>query len=726
MQRPRWGTTLRMIAPLTRVIFPVRLIAWWLSLASMIGAIAVGIVWPITLVRFVSLNTAPIRFMEALLLVGCIALGVIVLPNLVYTRAPNLALPTLLLSISAFMIIFAVGANVILDLVLLLAMIVFWYELGWLTTGSLRPQLKHPLEGFVICVALGSGIAGLAAVGLAAAGWLTQSTVLGAVALVYLNAVRRWVGTLSGRAWRPPQPGRLTLLLLGLTALFLLLGYARGVTPEVDSDAVRVHLPLAQALAGLRKTNPTTITHMAAWPIHGQALYAAGIALHGPILAKLIHTAVGVLAVVSVGLVGLRYGGRTVGLLAAALIASPPLMVWEAGTAYLDLFPMLYAAIGCLALLGWQDDGAPSWLLLLGAALGFGVASKLTFGFMAIAFVIVVAVFGRPDLGGRGRLRALALILLGGLLAGGPWVIRAVILSGQLPGLSLFQDAVSRGTGQSPPAMSDLPSFGIGRNPINLLRLPWELTVNSDQFGQNPKLQLGIAPLILLPSLFFLRANRATLSLSTLILVPVLVWFYTAQYLRYLLPVLIPLTPLLCQGLIQARGINDIVAKGRQKLMGRIQILGISAMMLVSVTVHLGSLFSYLHEFPVRLILGREDSITYLRRVMPSYQVLEQLDRVASPNSLVLAAPEGQQLYTHALLIGAPWISPSTTPTDFLLHLRSKGIMHVVIDREHHPETWHPSWTRYLVADSSQLDKHLEIVYSIRDVTLYRLPDVDP
>src|SRR5829696_5715398 len=174
-------------------------------------------------------------------------------------------------------------------------------------------------------------------------------------------------------------------------------------------------------------------------PVEAHLLYAAAFGVGDMTAAKLVHTLVGLLAILGVaalawlgagGQVGERGGApRLAAICAAAIFATMPLVLWELGTAYIDLFPVLFA-VGCvLGVLLWQRDGALSWLLVAGALAGFGLAAKLTMGLVILAVVAALALVGRGAWQWRDRLVSLVAFGLGGLVFL-PWIIRNYTIAG--------------------------------------------------------------------------------------------------------------------------------------------------------------------------------------------------------------------------------------------------------------------------------------------------------
>ena len=84
-------------------------------------------------------------------------------------------------------------------------------------------------------------------------------------------------------------------MLVGLTVGLVAYALLAAFTPEVHSDAVRQHLPLAREIwqTGAAREFPSLWTsHL---PIQGHLLYAAAFGLGDMTAAKLVHTLVGLL-----------------------------------------------------------------------------------------------------------------------------------------------------------------------------------------------------------------------------------------------------------------------------------------------------------------------------------------------------------------------------------------------------------------------------------------------
>lgn len=714
----------------------LQIVSWWGGLAFLLAWFAIVLRETyLVMARTVEqlargMAARPVQA-ESVRFLLVLAAAVLLPTLLVRALRPRLVAPALAFVSAALAVGLAAGGSALASLPWLLLIAAASHELGRLALRRLGCLPDDPPESLVLCLGLGSGLLVLGALALGLAGLLTLPAVVAPLVALLAVAEVRWLGAFLRRRrrrrpgpgqpyWTAWQPGWLETALLGCIAFHLLAGYTMGLAPEIMSDAVRQHLAVARAFADRHAVVALPHLALSYWPLHGNLLFAIGTILNGPVLAKLLHTATGALAVATVGALGRRYAGPTAGLVAAALVAALPAIIWELGTGYIDLFVVLYAALAALCLLHWQEAGGARWPLLMGAMLGFGVAAKLTFGFIAVAAILALLLVARERAPWRERTRALLLATGGGLLTGGPWLVRSAVLTGQIPGVSLLLDALGRGEGESPASLSNLTGFGIGRTPGALLLLPWELTIRSGRFGENADGFVGFAFLLLLPLLLLLHRDRGTCALGTLVLIPFLLWFYSAQYIRYLLPTLALLAVLLGAGFARLRRLSA-ASGGGDRLFGPLLGVGLVGVLATAALPYLATIAAFPGGLPVRLVLGRESPEDYLTRTVPSYATLRRLDQAVPLGAPVAALQEDAQLYTHASLLtpftGAPGLLYARTVPELVTTLQERQIGYVLINRNIIP----PAWGVPLLMQPDFLRRHADVAYATNNVYLYRL-----
>jgi 4-amino-4-deoxy-L-arabinose transferase-like glycosyltransferase len=438
----------------------------------------------------------------------------------------------------------AVGTGAVGSLLLVVAL----FALAWLLGGALLPRqplpAAMPLVRLPIAIALGSGMIGLYLLGLAMFGALNTATVVGGAAallVLVLLLERQQVGDDLQRlcSWQPAPPTVLETVVVSIALGLVAYASLAAFVPEVHSDAVRHHVPIAREIwqTGAAPEFPPMWTSRS--PIHAHMLYAAAYGFGGIPAAKLVHTLTGLVALLGIAGIGwlvMPSSGmkRIAAVTGAAVFAAMPLVLWELGMALVDLFPVMFAVTAALCVLLWQRDGPIEWLAVAGALAGFGFAAKMTMGLMIVALGLAILLVGRGPWQWRDRLLAGVAFGLGTLLML-PWIARSYAITGTIPGLSLLAASAS---GSAPVSTSDLPDFGIGRSPLALLRIPWELTFAGDRFHQAGGGDVGILLLMTLPLALFAPRTRATAFLALTAALSYLGWVFTAQLTRYLLPTL--------------------------------------------------------------------------------------------------------------------------------------------------------------------------------------------
>ena len=87
--------------------------------------------------------------------------------------------------------------------------------------------------------------------------------------------------------------------------------------------------------------------------------------------------------------------------------------------------------------------------------------------------------------------------------------------------------------------------FGVGRHPLDVLRIPWDMTFDGGSYMENGSGAIGLALLLTLPLILLVPRTRASAFLLALAAIGFVGWAYTAQYIRYGLP-LFAIVAVLC------------------------------------------------------------------------------------------------------------------------------------------------------------------------------------
>ncbi len=466
------------------------------------------------------------------------------------------------------------------------------YALGWNQTG--KYPIPFCLDTLLAGVAHGIGMLalmfwsfGIAHIGLDYTCWplliwlflLYRSDTGPSLRTVAKNFLKLFAGL---RALR----GLDRWLFIYLSVVFLLTFLLTLAPPNAtDWDSLMYHLAAPAQYLRHGKIVELPYDHHTYFPFTMEMLFLWGMAVKGPVLAKLFHWLMLPLSCGALVAIGKRHFSLRVGLFAAALFASIPLVQAEASTAYIDLGLTAFTLLAYMCFLNWKTSGEKSWLLWCGAFCGFCLGTKylgvLTFAWLG------VWVLGSMMKGRAVQIKPLATFAALALLLGGGWYVRNFVQTGNP--VYPFAYGVFGGKNWNAEMAAryedDQRAYGFGRAPQDLLLLPLRVSfapfnvsaqnINSSNSGENGKVVQRIAGIPFWPIVNFQAAEPqnglfdspgmvAQLPLRTM-LGPVLLafgvpllfvrrkpwilnfllvsfafyglfWFATGQYLRYLVP----------------------------------------------------------------------------------------------------------------------------------------------------------------------------------------------
>lgn len=387
----------------------------------------------------------------------------------------------------------------------------------------------------------------------------------------------------------------LSLALLSFAGLLGAITLVSALAPVggADWDSLSYHLAAPKIYLREGRISMLAYDSHTNFPFTMEMLYTLGLAFGGASGAKLIHWAAGWLTAAAVGVWTSRLvvGGRRVpawtGPLASLAFATMPIVLWEMGTAYVDLGTALFQFLALAAAVdaarvpdhevhGSSSDAGPevgdkatepgeppqsiartpqlSGLVLAGILSGFALGTKMTaliqFGLIGLGLLWVLA---RSS--GINRKWALQGVLgfgVAGLLVASPWYLKSWLWvhNPVYPFFySLFPHSFSWTREAAEAYNGEQKTFGLGKGPRELGLMLWNLAVHGRAFFINERTLLGdkigsLGPLWigLLPLLCWTRKlDRRVLPVLLYGLASLGVWFLLTQQTRYLAPVFAPL-----------------------------------------------------------------------------------------------------------------------------------------------------------------------------------------
>jgi hypothetical protein len=289
---------------------------------------------------------------------------------------------------------------------------------------------------------------------------------------------------------------------LGLLAGLVLLGYLYiallgGLGPEVQFDARWYHLGQVRAYVehgGFYNFIKDTRMAAAGADPYQTVLYTALWEMAGMVGAKLLHFGDALLTIgVLIYFCRVHFRSALMGLVAAIIFISTPLISWLSSTGGNDLQLALYTLLCLHAFLRWwKNPESTRWLIVLGLFGGYAIGSKV-FGALSVALLLagIVIVKWWND---RGRMpfrlsvRSMAICIAvttaAIVVTCLPWLIRSTIETGSptFPWLnSVFHSPYWNGVADTNIQLAFTHDTG-GRSLLTLPRLPWDAIVAGPRF----------------------------------------------------------------------------------------------------------------------------------------------------------------------------------------------------------------------------------------------------
>ncbi len=420
-----------------------------------------------------------------------------------------------------------------------------------------------PAESFGVSGLVGLGILGTVTVmlglvpgSLRYVAWLALALAVPAVLAVTKGGLGAWKLSL------PTGPAKLVALGLSVLCLLPLLETLNpGNMMEWDSFAYHLAVPKIWVEAG--QVVPVDTIHHSNFPfaIDGLQVYLVGIGLTGQRLVSFFVFLLGLTAMF--GHVR-RRSGPAQGWWAALAFAACPVVLWESGTAYIDVSHGLYVGLGVLyaselvTKLAKNED-TTGLAVLAGLLFGLGMGTKFTgiqsFGIAGLIAVAVCATRMAQAWRPLATVAGLAIVLAA------PWFLKTYAFTGNPVFPFFYEQLGGKGWNQwrADIYRHEQQSFGVGRvegrlDPsklghavLGLAYQPGRYTNPGQSIGAGFPTQsvgfLAIATFLLVGALGTRRPeSRFVLAWA---LLTMLAWFVLSQQSRYLTALAVPAAALL-------------------------------------------------------------------------------------------------------------------------------------------------------------------------------------
>ncbi|MBP7571702.1 MAG: hypothetical protein KBA95_16715, partial [Acidobacteria bacterium] len=513
------------------------------------------------------------------------------------------------------------------------------YVAGALLLGLLKWRGSHWADRLLFRAAAGFAALSYLWLALCALGWYRPRVVVATLTALLLGGAL-WLarGTALGRRVPPKshpepspsthrRPGRtVPLAWIVVTTIAMVLALVSALAPEIEYDSLWYHLQLPAVY--LQHGTLVDVPHefVSLYPMTWELLFGAGLVLGGPVGAKLLHFACLPLVALAVWRFAGRFLPHASPWLAVAVAVTVPTVLWEATTAYIDLALALYATLGLYSLLVYLESGDKQSLTLAIASFGIGAALKhLGLVIVAIVSLGLFVQLWRSTSFKRAALVTAALVG-GSLVFAVPWYVRSWLLSGNpfFPEMfALFGASPERWDAVAERGLAGFKArLGFPRTPLNLLILPWNMTMYQARCAG----ALGPIFLAALPLMAWrARATAASGWLAYLVVFYLAIW--ASPISSYQVRFLVPIVPALA--LLSAEGIGALlesVPRSVHAAATAALVVLLLANLPPFIPLHEGDregrdgwLTHVVREVPLRVVAGREPEDEYLRARVATY-----------------------------------------------------------------------------------------------------------
>lgn len=361
--------------------------------------------------------------------------------------------------------------------------------------------------------------------------------------IIYISDHRQSIrmAILHPKSVAPAKWNVISLLLGVVIIIFFVQEFKLALYPPTAWDAISYHLAASRQYVQHHRLMLVPYVRFPVFPQGIEMLFTFAMLIYDGISARLIS----LLMFVSLGAIVWSAARRLIGNGGAqwAIIAflSSPLVLWLASSGYIDIGAALFAGAAVYVFLKANLEKRIPWYILSGVFMGMGIGAKYNdLIFVPImGGILLVRIFRS---GHRWRISELLAFLVPTILVGGPWYIRNYYYSGNpffpffgrvfgYPSFWTKQDNIGLQTDL-------LVAHGIGKSALSLLKLPLALIVNQRAFLLD--YGAGLSPFLVITFVLFPfiggPSKHKIWKFWIISLLFVLVWFYSAQIVRYITP----------------------------------------------------------------------------------------------------------------------------------------------------------------------------------------------
>ncbi len=335
------------------------------------------------------------------------------------------------------------------------------------------------------------------------------------------------------------------------------------------------------------------------YPHFMHSLYAVAMLGDHELPVSLLNWSMGCLACMAIYSLGRRVGTRQTGLVSAALLATAPIYLDQAGNVGIDLPFVAYSTAGLAAVVAWHDEKRLEWLLvagvLAGASCGIRHTGYLVCMLLAIG-VLALSLRNRP-------LRHAGIFALVAVVLALPWLFRSWLITGNplFPFLlSVFPESPIDHIAVSTPGVHESINRSSGMGLVALLRFPWDIVMRPAMYDGWNKSPGGMILILGVPGLILGGARAWWLGAFSA--AGGTAFFFFQRLARYLLPFFTPM-------MVVAALAAERLPRGRRAVAALLIFSFAYGLVLHAAAVH----------FKIPVVLGRQSKQGYLNERVERY-----------------------------------------------------------------------------------------------------------
>jgi hypothetical protein len=441
--------------------------------------------------------------------------------------------------------------------------------------------------------------------------------------------------------------------------------------PPISRDALTHHLRVPQLYIDHGGIVELPSIEFSYYPMNLDLLYLLPLLMGNDIIPKYIHFAFA-LGTASMLFFFLRSRlGSMYGWFGAFFFLSLPIVVKLSITIYVDLGLVFFFTATLIQLIKWtENDHHRKHLFLAGIFCGLGLGTKYNGLIGLLLFTIFIPIlrlrtqyysdippFSKERrriafFGFRMTLTDVICFVFAALIVFSPWMLRNIYWQGN-PLFPLFDGFFNPGHGSSGSVLDPLSTRRVifGESLWNILAVPIRIFFQGED--NDPQLFDGrLSPFLFILSLVGsvgikwntgrLRCQKSFLLAFSLLYI-LITFFQTNMRIRYVLPIVPPLI------ILSAYGIQSLITQLKANFSGfryfhNPIIIGCFSLLLIA--VHMPYVYGqWKFVDPLPFLCGKIDSVTYITKYRPEYELYRYGNKVLPQHAKVLALFLGNRGY---------------------------------------------------------------------------------